>query len=373
LAEVEVRSFEVDAPPPESPVEHEHVHLVDESPLELNLAAVIQRNALAVPYRGSLLMRLVGREMALVVSLFGHTPPGVPLTRHRAFDSSSLHIRRFTTEVFALGSLTAAVSRNDDALKPVAHFDILPQHLRHIYPQHRVRPDLRFASGNTVLAGEARGRSSAAPIHVLTSKSQRRRLYDLLDWSRQPGCDPVCMAWSWMQRWHTVIDFFRFRQDVTTEPIGEIELQELESAAGITHEDDPIEVASPIPGYKSGRDREFRAKERIIEKLIEDREDQLAETAPESPIIELNHRWFGEWFDVPTFDGTPSPKLLIASSKGKREPSVLSSAPDLLDASKDEAVEVALDGRTMFAIDWSGKRNGKASSEAVERLVRRKR
>jgi hypothetical protein len=43
----------------------------------------------------------------------------------------------------------------------------------------------------------------------------------------------------------------------------------------------------------------------------------------------LNNPWFSEWFDVPTFDGTRGPKLLLASSKGEREPSVLSSAPHL--------------------------------------------
>src|SRR5689334_3346145 len=109
MASVTVREFRVVPTPPGARVKAKDVKAVPPRRLELNMAEVLRTNALAVPYRGRLLMPLVQREMALVLSLFGHTPPGQPLRRHHAFDGSSLHIRRFACEAAALGMLTAVV------------------------------------------------------------------------------------------------------------------------------------------------------------------------------------------------------------------------------------------------------------------------
>ncbi len=180
--------------------------------LELNLAEVLRTNALAVPYRGRLLMPLVQREMALVLSLFGRTPPGQPLRRHDAFDGSSLHIRRFACEAAALGMLTAVVRDCEPSLTDVAHFEALSGQLRELYPAGRVRPDLRFAGASGVLAGGSRGRSQS-PVRRPPAAVQLRRLDQLLAWSRRPGCDEVCMAWSWIEQDRSTIDFFRFESD----------------------------------------------------------------------------------------------------------------------------------------------------------------
>lgn len=135
MAEVRVRRFVVSPPMPGIPIEPNDVQIVDSGAMELNLADVLRVNALAVPYRGHLLAELVQREMALVMSLFGHTPPGVPLRRHRAFDGSSSHIRRFATEVLALGALTAVVRDDEPKLSEVAHFDALPPEFQGCTPR----------------------------------------------------------------------------------------------------------------------------------------------------------------------------------------------------------------------------------------------
>jgi hypothetical protein len=372
VAEVGHRWFEVTAPAPGVLIDHSDIHLRQDMSLEVNIAEVLQRNALAIPYRGRLLMRLVGRELALVLSLFGRTPPGSALTRHDAYDSASLHVRRFASEVFALGGLTAVVGAKDASLSDVAHFDALPAALREQYPKSGVRPDLRFASSTRVLAGESRGRSRAMPVWHLTAPDQRRRLDELLEWSRRPGCDPVCMAWSWMQNHHTTIDFFTFIQDTATEPMEEAAVDVLERLASDGGSSLP---RSPLPSERSdanpGRERERQVKREFIRKTISDREDQLLESAPSAPLIELNKAWYGEWEEVPTYDGSIPPRLLLASSRSDPDPPIDSSSPDLIEVSKDEGLEAYVEGRTMVAIDWQP-RSSSASNGALERMLRRR-
>lgn len=370
MAQVSVRSFEVTTPPVDTPIHPQDVALTDNSQMELNLAEVIQKNALAIPYRGRLLMRLVNREMALVLSLFGRTPPGSLLTRHDAFNSASLHVRRFVSEVFALGGLTAVVNRDNETLQDVAHFDALPQHLRQLYPTGGVRPDLRFADADlTVLAGESKGRSGGRPITMMTSAAQRRRLDQLLDWSRRPGCDPVCMAWSWIEQHQTEIDFFKFAEDTADEPMGESAVQRLED---LTHAAPQFAIRQPGPGSPR-RERERRVKREIIKNTVEDHERQLAESAPSSVAIELDKPWYGEWIEVPVFDETQPPRLLLAASRTEQpDGAVSSSAPDIIDVSRDEELEVFLNSRTLVAIDWTS-RLDRSSKNVVESMLRRTR
>ncbi|MBB2940630.1 hypothetical protein FB565_000334 [Actinoplanes lutulentus] len=370
MAQVSVRKFKVLAPPGGTKIQPQDVIPTGNVQMELNLAEVIQRNALAIPYRGRLLMRLVNREMALVLSLFGRTPPGFPLTRHDAFDSASLHVRRFVSEVFALGGLTAVVNRDNEALQDVAHFDALPQHLRQLYPNAGVRPDLRFADAeSTVLAGESRGRSRGRPLTAMTSAAQRHRLDQLLAWSRQPGCDPVCMAWSWIEQQQTEIDFFKFAEDTADEPMGESAVEQLED---LTHMAPPLARRPPGPASPR-RERERRVKREIIKNTVEDHERQLAETAPDTIAIELERPWYGEWLDVPVFDETkPSRMLLAASRTEESNESISSSEPDFLDVSRSEQVEVYLNSRTMVAIDWTS-RSDRSSKKVVERILHRAR
>jgi len=66
------------------------------------------------------------------------------------------------------------------------NFDVLPAKVAAQYPSSGIRPDLLFDFTDQGrvrrLAGEARGRSSARPVH-LASKNQRDRLADIVAWS----------------------------------------------------------------------------------------------------------------------------------------------------------------------------------------------
>lgn len=341
MAIVKIRCFRVPAVQPEDTISRDNICSRDEFDLELNLAAMLRQNALAVPYRGPLLMKLVNREMALVVSMFGRTPPGTRLIRHEAFESSSSHIRRFTTEVFALGGLTACVERVDKPIPEpppsgplaVAHFDTLPEALKAAYPSRGVRPDLRFARGDYIIAGEARGRNKPVPRNKLITREEIDRLNQLLTWSRQPGCDPVCMAWSWMQQSSTVIDFFRFEPNLLNEPMKRTSVRELESALldldratqlGNEVTDMPVDSTKfPYVGDeypRRDRDagwfryRELSAKRELIRSTIEDREMQLIESVPDVPAIELDRPWYGEWHPASLLDDQRNCNVLLAAS-----------------------------------------------------------
>lgn len=372
MAEVRVRRFVVSPPLPGIPIEPNDVQIVDSGAMELNLADVLRVNALAVPYRGHLLAELVQREMALVMSLFGHTPPGVPLRRHRAFDGSSSHIRRFATEVLALGALTAVVRDDEPKLSDVAHFDALPPEFQGVYPSNGTRPDLRFGGQGAVLAGESRGRSKPPPQHVLTATAQRKRLDQLLSWSRRPGCDPVSMAWTWMQENRTTIDFFRFTEDTSAPATDLAVVHRLEQRLRTTEPAPASRTDAPSPpssGWAAkdhlededlyfaaastpGRAREQTAKQRIISRTVEDREAQLLETAPRQTVPGMGPRWRGQWRNVPTMDGVPGPRLLVAV-RPDREVGTTNTADGIrLHRSRELGLEVSAAGRVLVALDW---------------------
>ncbi|MFI9530975.1 hypothetical protein [Micromonospora rosaria] len=373
MAEVRVRRFVVSAPPPGVPVAAGDVEFIDSGPFELNLADVLRVNALAVPYRGYLLTDLVQHEMSLVMSLFGHTPPGAALRRHEAFDGSSSHIQRFVTEVLALGALTAVVRDEDPKLSKVAHFDALPLELQRVYPSSGIRPDLRFAGQDAVLAGEARGRSRPPPQTVLTSTAQRHRLDQLLDWSRRPGCDPVAMAWSWMQESRTTIDFFRFGEDAAAPSADPAVVHRLEQTFRDT-DPTPDEFTekymnAAVHGIwtsTTGKAREQTAKQRIIDRTMEDREDQLLETAPRQSVSGMSSRWRGRWRDAPTIAGVPGPRLLLAVSPEREGRATNTADGSRLYRSREIGLEVSAAGRVLVALDWR-KRSEIEAGKAVER------
>lgn len=371
MAQVRIRRFEVSPPGPGRQISARHIDLVGEGQFELNLAEVLRINALAVPYRGRLLMRLVRREMALVMSLFGQTPPGQPLTRHEAFDGSSLHIRRFATEVLALGALTALIRDAHPKLSDVAHFDALSPDLQAAYPNGGTRPDLRFAGAESILAGESRGRSHKPPVRSLTSPPQRRRLEELLAWSRQPGCDPVCMAWSWMQSDETMIDFFRFAIDTSAPPVDAALMWRLMQAAdsGTVPRRTPGDTEMPWTAEQDpDRVGERSAKQRLIRRTIEDRESQLLESAPLQPVPGMREGWFGEWQSVPNVDDDEGARILLAVTRDAPEPAMSSSEPQRLKWSKESQLEVSAAGQVVVAIDWQARSEVEAGSE-IERML----
>ena len=114
---------------------------------DVDLAVVVKGNGLAIPADRVPSYRVVQHELRLLLS-FLIEEPGRPLTLRQAdFRASSAHVKRFISESFGLGMLTAAVERhyrwqlNDSDLH---NFDVLPATVAAQYPGSGIRPDLLF-------------------------------------------------------------------------------------------------------------------------------------------------------------------------------------------------------------------------------------
>jgi hypothetical protein len=178
---IDVRRFDVATDFGDSgDLEVAYIGLADEGTWDIDLAEVIKVNALAVPADRKLTYRVMRHELRLLLS-FLVDEPGSPLTlRHGDFRASSGHVKRFISESFGLGMLTAAAERhhrwklNDSDLH---NFDVLPAKVAAQYPGSGIRPDLLFdftdQGHEKRLAGEARGRSSARPVHFASKGPPR--------------------------------------------------------------------------------------------------------------------------------------------------------------------------------------------------------
>jgi len=185
-------------------------------------------------------------------------------------------------------------------------------------------------------------------------------------WSRQPGCDEVCMAWSWMQRSRTTVDFFRFERDTSLATVDPRLVFELErAAADRSPRGDYVRVMPSPPDLltnvrtrqggpddvdPTGRARERFAKERLIRRTIEDREDQLAETVTPQRVPGLGAQWRGEWQTVSSPTGAAAARLLLAVDADGRGTRLQEATR--LDLAVGSQLEVAVDGRVLVAVDW---------------------
>lgn len=241
-----------------------------------------------------------------------------------------------------------------------------------MYPSNGTRPDLRFGGQGAVLAGESRGRSKPPPQNVLTATAQRNRLDQLLSWSRRPGCDPVSMAWTWMQENRTTIDYFRFTKDTSAPATDLAVVHRLEQRLQNTEPAPVSRTEAPFPPSSGraaedhlededlyfaaastpGRAREQTAKQRIISRTVEDREAQLLETAPRQSVPGMGPRWRGQWRNVPTMDGAPRPRLLVAVSPDREVGITNTAEGNRLYRSRDLGLEVSAAGRVLVALDW---------------------
>lgn len=190
------------------------ISLPDEAVWEIDLAEVVKINGLAVPADRKLTYRVIQNELRLLLSFLLDTPGSTLALRHTDFRASSGHVKRFISESFGLGMLTAAVERhhrwklNDSDLH---NFDALPAKVAAQYPGSGIRPDLLFnftdQGHGKRLAGEARGRSSARPVYG-TNKDQRNRLADIVAWSGVNHLHPVTMTYAYTGAANTQVDLF---------------------------------------------------------------------------------------------------------------------------------------------------------------------
>jgi hypothetical protein len=247
------------------------VELADESEWDINLAQVVEVNALCVPADRSLTYQVMEHELRLLSS-FLLDEPGTPVSvRYQEFKASAGHIKRFVTESFGLGMLTAVVERHyrwelsDDYLE---NFDVLPAKVAGQYPASGIRPDLLFdfkGQGQEMrLAGEARGRSERRPKD--TNRDQRERLGQIVAWSGRNHFHPVTMTWAYSGAKRIQIDFFDIQHPEETYKASESDLEYAEDLAPSSAR--PVDIPIPIL-----RQRAFDRTAAIA--------NQLYETAPQ--------------------------------------------------------------------------------------------
>lgn len=189
-----------------------------EDELEVQLADVIRVNALAIPVKGAVNYRVLRSELRLLLS-FLMDRPGRPLTmRADDFKASAGHVKRFITESFGMGMLTAAVQSHygwQPSERSLANFDVLPTRLADIYPSSGVRPDLLFdfneGEERWRLAGEARGRSAKRHQGTAISAAQRNRLEEIVAWSGRNHQHRVTMTWAYSGSDQVQVDLFDVR------------------------------------------------------------------------------------------------------------------------------------------------------------------
>jgi hypothetical protein len=190
------------------------ISLADVSTWDIDLAEVVKVNGLAVAGDRKPTYPVIQHELRLLLS-FLVDDPGRPLSlRHADFQASSGHVKRFVSESFGLGMLTAAAERHHRwklNVSDLHNFDVLPAKLAAQYPGSGIRPDLLFyftAQGQEKrLAGEARGRSSVRPAYP-ASKDQRDRLADIVTWSGVNDLHPVTMTYAYTGAANAQVDLF---------------------------------------------------------------------------------------------------------------------------------------------------------------------
>src|ERR1700759_4083118 len=94
--------------------ELEVAHISDpkEDQWDVNLAQVVEVNALAVPADRKLTYDVSQLELRLLLSFLVEGPASPLTLRRDDFEASSAHVKRFISESFGLGMLTTAAERH---------------------------------------------------------------------------------------------------------------------------------------------------------------------------------------------------------------------------------------------------------------------
>jgi hypothetical protein len=139
---------------------------------DIVLADVVEVNALAVPADRDLTYRVMQHELRLLLSFLVDMPGSPLIVRHTEFRASSGHVKRFISESFGLGMLTAAAERHYQwklNSSDLHNFDVLPAKVAAQYPSSGIRPDLLFEFNlqghGKRLAGEALAWSGWNDLH----------------------------------------------------------------------------------------------------------------------------------------------------------------------------------------------------------------
>lgn len=295
----------------------EEVHpLSGRKRLPVNVAEVFHVNALAPAARVRFDTRL--DELRLLANYLSVRPGRPVRLRQDGFRASSPHVRRFVSESFGLGVLTAAVQAayewNDG---DAGDLSALPMTLAASTAKQGVRPDLLFQAPGLLLAGEARGRSGKPPG---STRLPRERLDRLLPWAHLHR-HPMVMTWAYLGGDGVVVDFFA--------PADGVEWLSVEWLSGAIGAPDP-KAGLRLPRAEQVALREVDpvpAQQELFPRPVPDRlsplslfevgtsalravEDQLFDTAPEAPVPLAGRTARGRWAPVDPVNGARGSVLL---------------------------------------------------------------
>lgn len=295
----------------------EEVHqLSGRQRLPVNVAEIVHVNAMAPAAPAGARYDTRVNELRLLANYLS-VPPGRPVRlRQDEFRASSPHVRRFVSESFGLGMLTAAVQAAYEwTAGAPSGFTALPMTLAASFAQRGVRPDLLFQAPDLLLAGEARGRSGKPPR---TTRLPRERLDRLLPWAHVHR-QPVVMTWAYLDGDGVTVDFFA-------------------PAEGVDWMDDAIGVPDPAPALHLAPAEQVALREvvdagppapeaaprprpdqlpplslfEVGTSALRAVEDQLADTAPPAPVRLAGRSARGRWVPVdPVTDSRGSVLLAL--------------------------------------------------------------
>ncbi|MFD7655107.1 hypothetical protein ACFV4N_14125 [Actinosynnema sp. NPDC059797] len=295
----------------------EEVHpLSGRKRLPVNVAEVIHVNALAPAGATGVRYGVRLDELRLLANYLSVSPGRPVRLRQDDFRSSSLHVRRFVSESFGLGMLTAAVQAAYEwtaGVDALSSFDALPMTLAASFTKRGVRPDLLFQAPGLLLAGEARGRSGKPPR---STRLPRERLDQLLPWAHVHR-HPLVMTWAYLDGNGVVVDFFAPADGVDwlTEAVGAPDpADHATSALQLPPtEQVPLEEVADLPVLKPRPRPDQQSPFSLFEVgygALRAVEDQLAETAPPAPVRLAGRPTRGRWAPVDPVTGARGSVLL---------------------------------------------------------------
>jgi hypothetical protein len=287
--------------------------------LPVNIGDVVYVNAMAPAARNEVKYATRVHELRLLLNYIDDSSGAIRL-RQDDFRSSALHIRRFVSESFGLGMLTAAVQSAFEwksGTDAVFNFDALPTSLATRFPQKGARPDLLFRLPGFMLAGEARGRSNEPSG---SQKQQEKRLNSLLGWSYSHGNHPLVMTWAYVTGNGATVDFFvpiggaDWLSETVGDPLPSDLLETSDEAPWLTG-DEEVDLLPPPGLYRAPTEgaydlRRVRERPRQVDMtlpsmLFEAARDELSDvtrqlrsTAPRAPIQLEGRRVHGRWVPI---------------------------------------------------------------------------